>query len=137
MKKNLYFLLICLLGVVVIVACPFFMKTVEGDSYLALYITSKVLFGLLFIGSFVYCFAKKTANGVTASLVGVTALFQLIPLAIRGIFLAGNRPVLWSILLLCFSLMVYLAFFGGLVTMGKKMVEADEKYVGHEIEVKK
>ncbi len=137
MKKNLYFLLICLLGVVIIVICPFFMGAIKDNNLLAMYLVAKILYGLLFVGSFTYCFVKKTANGITGSLVGISAIFQFIPLVIRWVFAASNKPVLWSIIILCVSLMIYLALFGGIITMGKKMVEADEKYQCNEIPVKK
>ncbi len=137
MRKNIYFLLICLLGVIVIVSCFFFTWPANDGSFMPIYLISKIILGLLFIGSFIYCYTKKTANGITGSLVGVSVVFQFIPLAIRGIYVASNEPLIWSIIVLCLSLIIYLALFGGIISMGKKMLESDEKYRCNEIPVKR
>ncbi len=135
MKKNIYFLLIALISLALVIAIPFFLNNNLGDTFMAVYLISKILFGVLFLSSIAYCFLANTANGISLSLIVLNVITQFIPLVIRGLFRLENRQLLWSIIFLGVALIVYIAISGGIITMNKKMLKAETKYQGHEIEV--
>lgn len=104
------------------------------DSYLIIYLVMKCLYLLALIGFSLYFFVKGSANSMMCSVLGITALFQLLPLSIRGLA-AHQCQIVYSILILMIGLILYLAVIGGLMIMNGKMIKSDEKSIGKEIPI--
>lgn len=137
MKKNIYFLLASLIALIMVIICPFFLNNVVGQEYLITYLVAKIVFALLFVLTVLYCYLKETGNGITYSLITLNAVCQFIPLIIRVIYKhVTYKTSLWAVLLICLSMIIYISLTGLLLSMNNKMVAAEEKYKGHEIEVK-
>ncbi len=138
MKKNFWFLISSLLVLAVVIIIPFlFTEKFPSDETLTVYLISKILYGLLFIGTIAYCFFKETANGFTLSLTGLSCLFQLIPLLQRFVLQSSvENSTIWGVLILVLSLLIYVVFIGLILTSNKKMVKSNHSYEGNEIKVK-
>ena len=138
MKKNFWFLISSLLVLAVVIIIPFlFTEKFPSDEALAVYLVSKILYGLLLIGTIVYCFCKETANGFTLSLTILGCLFQLIPLLQRFVLQSSvENSTIWGVLILVLSLLIYVVFIGLILTSNKKMVKSNHSYEGNEIKVK-
>lgn len=136
MKKNFWFLIVSVIVLALIVSIPFFLNNDLENNFLTVYLVAKIIFGLLFIGSVIYCFAKQTSNGISYSLIVINIIVQFIPLILRGLFKLESHQIMWSIIVIGLSLIVYVSLFGAILTMNKKMLVRENKYQGHEIEVK-
>ena len=137
MKKNLFFLLASLIALIMVIVFPFFFNNGLGQEFLTTYLIAKIVFGLLFVLTVLYCFFKDTGNGITFSLFTLNAVCQFIPLVIRAIYKQVTyKTSLFAVLVLCLSMIIYIALTGLLISMNNKMVASEEKYKGHEIEVK-
>lgn len=138
MKKNFWFLISSLLVLALVIIIPFlFTKEFPSDGTLAVYLVSKILYGLLLVGTIVYCFFKETANGITLSLTILSSLFQLIPLSQRFVLQSSvKNSTVWGVLILVVSLLIYVVFVGLILTSNKKMVKSNHSYEGNEIKVK-
>ena len=136
MKKNIYFAIFSFLALVLIVAVPYLLKNtfLDNNVLTALYVTSKVIWGLMFVGAVSYALFANTANGVSLSLVGIASLYQFLPLAVRAL-LGVDNATLWVLVLLIASLMIFVAFVGGIITMNKKMVKSEKASEGKTIEI--
>ena len=113
MKKNIYFAIFSFLALVLIVAVPCLLKNtfLDNNALTALYITSKVIWGLMFVGAVSYALFANTSNGVSLSLVGIASLYQFLPLAVRAL-LGVDNATLWVLVLLIASLMIFpIVFF--------------------------
>ncbi len=138
MKKNLWFLISSFLVLILVIIVPFlFTNEFASDGTLAVYLVSKILCILLLIGAIIYCFFKETSNGMILSLTTLNSFFQFIPLAQRLILQSNvQNSVVWGVLVLVLSLLIYIVFAGLILTSNKKMVKANHSYEGKEIEVK-
>lgn len=136
MKKNIYFAIFSFLALVLIVAVPCLLKNtfLDNNALTALYVTSKVIWGLMFVGTVSYALFANTSNGVSLSLVGIASLYQFLPLAVRAL-LGVDNATLWVLVLLIASLMIFVAFVGGIITMNKKMVKSEKASEGKTIEI--
>lgn len=136
MKKNIYFAIFSFLALVLIVAVPCLLKNtfLDNNALTALYITSKVIWGLMFVGTVSYALFANTSNGVSLSLVGIASLYQFLPLAVRAL-LGVDNATLWVLVLLIASLMIFVALVGGIITMNKKMVKSEKASEGKTIEI--
>ena len=136
MKKNIYFAIFSFLALVLIVAVPCLLKNtfLDNNALTALYVTSKVIWGLMFVGAESYALFANTSNGVSLSLVGIASLYQFLPLAVRAL-LGVDNATLWILVLLIASLMIFVAFVGGIITMNKKMVKSEKASEGKTIEI--
>jgi len=138
MKKNFWFLISSVLVLALVIIVPFlFTNKFPSDGALAVYLVGKIIYGLLLVGTIVYCFVKETSNGITLSLSLLSGLFQLIPLSQRLVLHSNaNNPIVWSVLILVLSLVLYVVFLGLSLTSNKKMVSSNHAYEGKEIAVK-
>lgn len=136
MKKNIYFAIFSFLALVLIVAVPCLLKNtfLDNNALTALYVTSKVIWGLMFVGTVSYALFANTSNGVSLSLVGIASLYQFLPLAVRAL-LGVDNATLWVLVLLIASLMIFVAFVGGIITMNTKMVKSEKASEGKTIEI--
>ncbi len=136
MKKNLYFLIISLLVLALIIIVPCFMNNniFTNLEKSLLYFIPKIIWGLLFAGVVLYLFFKPFGKGLASTLYGITLLYQLLPLLVRIIIKQKNATVL-VIILLIVSLIIYFALFAGITSMSKKMLESEEKYKGHSLDI--
>ena len=82
---------------------------------------------------FIFVF-KPFGKGLASTLYGITLLYQLLPLLVRIIIKQKNATVL-VIILLIVSLIIYFALFAGITSMSKKMLESEEKYKGHSLDI--
>lgn len=106
------------------------------NSSLAVFISAKVLFTLLFICGVVYALISNAKTGSSATIVGIGILFQFIPLIIRLLVRSevDNKVAYsWTIVLIALALFSVLVF--GLSFQDKLMVEADKKSAANEIPV--
>ena len=136
MKKNIYFAIFSFLALVLIVAVPCLLKNtfLDNNALTALYVTSKVIWGLMFVGAVSYALFANTSNGVSLSLVGIASLYQFLPLVVRAL-LGVDNATLWVLVLLIASLMIFVAIVGGIITMNKKMVKSEKASEGKTIEI--
>ena len=88
----------------------------------------------MFVGAVSYALFANTSNGVSLSLVGIASLYQFLPLAVRAL-LGVDNATLWVLVLLIASLMIFVAFVGGIITMNKKMVKSEKASEGKTIEI--
>ncbi len=136
MKKNIYFLLVAIVALALVIALPFFFNNDYGQSFTAVYLSNKILFALLFVLSIGYCFFKNTANGISWSLIVINVAAQFVPFIIRCFYkYLDSRQLLFSVIIAAVALIAYIALSGGVITMNRKMILADKKYEGHEIEI--
>ncbi len=84
MKKNFWFLISSTLVLALVIIVPFlFTNKFPSDGALAVYLVSKIIFGLLLAGTVVFCFVKETSNGITLSLSLISGVFKIIALGQR------------------------------------------------------
>ena len=71
------------------------------------------------------------------SLTILSSLFQLIPLSQRFVLQSSvKNSVVWGVLILVLSLLIYVVFVGLILTSNKKMVKSNHSYEGNEIKVR-
>lgn len=138
MKKNFWFLISSVLVLALVIIVPFlFTNKFPSDGALAVYLVSKIIFGLLLAGTVIFCFVKETSNGITLSLSILSGVAQFIPLAQRYLLQSNaNSSIVWSVIILVLSLVAYVAFLGLTLASNKKMVKSNHMYEGKEIEIK-
>ena len=138
MKKNIWFLISSILVLAVVIIIPFlFTKGFSSDGAFAVYLVGKILLGILLVATIIYCFIKETSNGITLSLAILSSSFQLIPLALRFMLQSKiNNSIVWGVLILVISLLIYVIFVGLILTSNKKMVKSNHSYEGKEIPVR-
>lgn len=140
-RSSLYFLISDFIIVFLIIFIPFFIDNthiVASNANLTIYIVSKVICGLLLLGSLVYLLVKKQADGVASTIMFSTIITQLIPLFVRLIIdnvAAQKDVILYSGLLLGIYFFVFVIFSGAMIIMNKKMVKSDETSEGNTIPV--
>lgn len=135
-RLQVGFIIEALIVLALIIIIPFTFKNEFTNEGLALYITSKVIFGILFIAGVCYGLLSKAKTGSSAMLVGLASLYQLIPLGIRYIALA-NFDLKWlvGILIIAFALIVYVAFIFGFSAQDKLAKKREEVSEGKTIEI--
>lgn len=136
MKKNIYFAIFSFLALVLIVVVPCLLKNtfLDNNTLTALYVTSKVIWGLMFVGCVSYALFANTSNGVSITLVGIASLYQFLPLVVRAL-LGVDNATLWILVLLVVSLMIFVALVGAIISMNKKMVKSEKESEGKTIEI--
>ncbi len=135
MKNRFIGFVVALLGIVLAVTIPFVIANDDlQDAYLTLYIVTKCLYLVAFAGLAIYFFIKGSANTTMFSVLGITALFQFVPLGIRALA-HSHCHLIYPVIVLIGGFAIYLALVGALMTMNAKMVRSDAKYVGKEIPV--
>lgn len=135
MKNRIIGFCVALLGVVLAVTIPFVIENAYlKDAYLALYIVTKCLYLFVFVGLILYFFVKGNANTTMFGVLGITAVFQFVPLGIRALSFYECHLV-YPVVVLIVGFAIYLAVIGALMTMNRKMVASDLKYEGKEIRV--
>jgi hypothetical protein len=72
---------------------------------------------------------------MTFLLVGVSVLFQLLPLLFRGLYQNLPNDLAWTSSILCVAAIVYIALAYGLTHSNEKMIKANEKAEGKTIDI--
>lgn len=139
--KKMAIIIISLVTLLLMILVPIFLDNSvfyleNGDvnsTNLALYLVSKILLGVIFLGVVAYLLFKKPAQTMTATLLGISVIFQIIPLLVRYICVWDFQKELISSIVLVLAVGVYGILLVGSFAANKKMVESEEKFQGAEI----
>ena len=137
MRKNIFFGISLVLVLGLIVALPF----VFDNSFLAvqnnlvMYLFAKILCGLIYVATAIYVFVMPTANTITASTLGISLGLQIVPLILRFV-LPLSAGFVWSVIILIFAVLFFVAFLGLSLTSNSKILDAEKKSEGSTISVK-
>ena len=135
-RLKLSFIIEALIVVILIIVIPFTQKNEFVEGGLALYLTSKISLGLLFLSSVCYGLLSKAKTGSSTAIVGFASLLQFVPIGMRALANANfDQKWLVAILILALCIIVYIALIFGLSYQDKKMVESDKKCEANTIEV--
>lgn len=137
MRRKIYISLCMAVFLALVVIIPILLDNsfLEITQNMAVYLTAKILFGILLLVSWLLILFKSLANTSGIILLSIAGVTQIIPLILRFI-LPLQSGMLWSIIILSISLIITLALTGLLMASNKKMVEGDKKYEGKSIDVK-
>ncbi len=141
MKRKIAYIITTAVLLVLIIIIPFFI-TFNGNAFyedsvlLAIYIVSKVLTGVALLGVTIYLMFRRVEYGSGFQLYLTTAIFQIIPIFVRlCLSYAGGFEILWSIIVLCVSVLLYALAMLGILWMSNKRVKSEQKYAGNSIPV--
>jgi len=135
-RLQIGFIIETLIVLALIIIIPFTFNNDFSNEGLALYITSKIIFGILFIIDVCYALISKAKTGSSAMLVGIASLYQLIPLAVRFIAKADfNLKWLVGIIIIAIALIIYVAFIFGFSAQDKLAKKREEIAEGKTIEI--
>ncbi len=135
-RLQIGFIIEALIVLALIIIIPFTFNNDFSNEGLALYITSKIIFGILFVVGVCYALISKAKTGSSAMLVGVASLYQFIPLAIRFIAKA-DFDLKWfvGIIIIAIALIIYVAFIFGFSAQDKSAKKREEIAEGKTIEI--
>lgn len=144
MKKNFFFLIISVIVFALAISLAFIFnykdKTIINTSAVFVpYLIGKIIFTLALVCVTAWVYLTEKARGHGLILMSATYIAQLIPLALRmGIEMKGVSSTLisvYEILVLGFSLIIYIGFIALVFYQDKKMVASNHKCEGGTIEV--
>jgi len=137
--KKFIFVIVLAIGIALDISLAFILNPawpIAGQAQLAIYVVAKVLFGMGLVFATLYpLFKKENATGMTFLLVGVSVLFQLLPLLFRGLYQNLPNDLAWTSSILCVAAIVYIALAYGLTHSNEKMIKANEKAEGKTIDI--
>ena len=139
MKNKLIIGSISVLFLLLIVLVPalWVVPFAQDPGFLAMYISTKVIFGLILIGVVIFTLVKDTSFGMTSSLIGVSLFFQLFPLFVRLVSTyASSQQILYSCLILIFGLIALIGVMSAMFIMNGKMVKSEKESQAKEIKIK-
>ena len=135
-RLKICFIIEAIIVTILIIALPFTQNYNFDQSQLALYITGKIVFGLIFVSSVIYGLLSKAKTGSSTAVVAIAAIFQLVPIGIAQLAKQDfNQKWLVTILIIAICLMVYCGLIFGLSYQDKKMVQKDSETEAREISV--
>ncbi len=141
MKRRIAELITTVIALILIILLPFFISFngnafYEDSVLLGIYIFSKCLYGVCLIAVTVWLMFARTEYGSGAAIFGITLGFQLIPLFVRlCLSYAGGVEIIWSVIVLCVSFLIYALLIIALLWTNKKRVQSEQKYAGNSIPV--
>lgn len=138
MKKNIVIVCISAIILALIIVLPFCFKNDElrlSDKIFALYITNKIVFGLIFVFSVAWCVIKERAKGFVYITLVMACLLQGIPALCRLAPRMKDFGMGFEIIMLALGLIIFIGVFAMIAWSSKKQLVSDEKYVGKEIPV--
>ena len=105
---------------------------------LAIYIVSKVVFGLVFIWASLIAVKNEQYNGVTGTIFTIGAALQFVPFFVRLIVsngLASPHNIIWPIVMIVVLTNAFVFVSLGLTHTSKIMKESEEKSEDKEIAI--
>ncbi len=135
-RLKISFIIEALIVVILIIVIPFTQNNDFDNGGMALYLTSKIVLGLVFLSSVCYGLLSKAKTGSATVIVGLGAILQFVPIAMRALAKANfDQKWLVAILILALCIMLFVGLIFGLSYQDKKMIERDKVSEGETIPV--
>lgn len=133
-EGKVYWLIISFIILLFDISLIFILNLYSVNNIGILYIVSKSIAVLSFIGIVMLGFFKRDLSCYLLQYI-IAIIFQFIPLIIRYLSI-GENGFVFSIIILFVSVIVYLCLEFGLLILSKKSLKAIEKLKGTEINTK-
>lgn len=139
LTRKIAYVAAMVVGLVAIIVLPIVLSPIwpiVHNGPLAIYLTTKIVFGLAFLFACVYpLLRKENATGITFLFDLLVVALQFVPLALRGIAQALPDNLFWPTVLFLFSLLLFIGLGSGLLFSNEKMIAANKKAEGHSIDI--
>lgn len=133
-EKRIYLLAISLVILIIDVALIFILNTYSVKITSVLYIISKCVAVISFLGIVALGICKRDPASYILQY-AIAIMFQFVPLAIRYISILNNGYIV-SIIVFFVSIIIYISLELGLLALRNKSIKASEYLIGKEITIR-
>jgi hypothetical protein len=140
MKNKLYLSIIAIIVLAFSLVLGFVFDGMEsmaiatGTPTTIYWVSKGIVLGLFVIVT-LYIVLRKQDMGNIYILINMTLIIQILPFAQRLLLRGDNPLIVWSLIVLFLSLLIYVGLFFGLDVLNDKIQKADETLKGKSIQV--